>query len=90
MKDAVRLVTNNQPLASPYRCARRARAVEAFRCNSHCEKRSSHAVGNELLSALVVGRAARTHRSLSTFTCVEIWLPMFVRALLHTHCYLAS
>jgi len=89
MKDDIRLVTIDQPLASSCRRARRGQAVKASRCNSHCETGRSHDVANELLSALVVHRAARTHRRLSTFTCVEAGLPMFVRALSHTHCYLA-
>lgn len=88
MEDIPRLVTVNQPLSLPCRCARPGAAVEASRCNFHCVTRQATIMRTNCY--LLCGRSCGRYPSESTFTCAELWLQMLVRAALHTHGHLAS
>lgn len=86
MEPAPLFVTINEPLNLPCACVQ-LEAIDRGISLHGCDNIGRiHTSANGFLFALVIDHVAQTRSSLPSHASNVFWMPMLVRALLHTHC----
>lgn len=87
MEIAPLLVTINEPLTLPCACVQLETIDRGISLHGRDNIGRLHNSGNGLLFALVIDHVAQARWVLPPNASNVFWMPMLVRALLHTHCY---